>query len=437
LMDADTPRFLESELAPAPAHACRFHVIPVPYEATTSYGRGTAQGPQAVLAASNQLETWNGHGIPAAAGIYTRPAVDVQGGPEDVLERIEKAVLCTLDSGSEALPPGDREEQHADCARNNGPIDTESGRRDTVSVPFNAESSPTLPVVPVLLGGEHTVTLGALRALKNRCGDFGIIQFDAHADLRDSYDGTPYSHACVMRRAVDDLNLPLFQIGVRSLSREEHVFRLTRRIRGLNVGEAEDEARRHSGSSFLPSDFPGKIYVTFDVDVLDASLMPATGTPEPGGLLWRQVLALVERALAGRVCLGFDVVELAPLPGMHAPDYTAARLVYEIMGLTLPHAGPWPGAKYLLPASGRMPLDNARNFAFYSAHDGQVRRIGVTVKELINKLKDAGWTFREGVNHTVGISPDGARKTVVNRRSEDVGPETLRSLERQTGVKLS
>jgi agmatinase len=415
-MDADTPRFLESELAPAPAHACRFHVIPVPYEATTSYGRGTARGPQAVLAASNQLETWNGRGIPAAAGIYTQPAVEVRGGPEDVLARIETAVLRALDSASAEIA--------------SGPSGIESGPRKDAS-------GTALQVVPVLLGGEHTVTLGALRALQKRCGPFGIIQFDAHADLRESYEGTPYSHACVMRRAVDDLNLSLFQIGVRSLSREERDFRRNRRIPGLDVSGAEDEARGNPGSSFLPSGFPDKIYITFDVDALDASLMPATGTPEPGGLFWRQVLALVERALVGRVCLGFDVVELAPIPGMHAPEYTAARLVYEIMGLTLPHAGPWPGAAYLLATSGRKPLDITRNFASYTVQDSQVRRIGVTVKELINKLKDAGWTFREGGNHTVGISPDGARKTVFNRRPQDVGPETLRSLERQTGVKLS
>jgi agmatinase len=316
------------------------------------------------------------------------------------------------------------------------PLNVVPGSTAGVSAPINAVSGSAFPVVPVLLGGEHTVSLGALRALKKRCGDFGIIQFDAHADLRDSYEGTPYSHACVMRRAVDDMNLSLFQIGVRSLSREEEAVRRKRHIPGLDMAEAEDEARRSIPSSFLPPTFPKKVYFTFDVDVFDTSLMPATGAPEPGGLFWRQVLALVERALVGRVCVGFDVVELAPIPGMHAPDYTAARLVHEVMGLTLPHAGPWPGAEYLL-ASGRKPLDITQNFASYHAQDGQVRRIGVTVKELITKLKDAGWTFRESGNHAVGISPDGARKTVVNRRLEDVGPETLRSLERQTGVKLS
>jgi agmatinase len=313
MFQSAAPRFLESELAPAPARACRFHVIPVPYEATTSYGHGTARGPRAILAASNQLELWNGRGIPSAAGIYTWPAVEAHGGPEDVLARIEAAVLTATASAAET---GIRPGRH----------------------PAGSAPGGNATVLPVLLGGEHTVSLGALRALKKLHGHFGIIQFDAHADLRDTYGGTPYSHACVMRRAVEDLGLALFQIGVRSLSREEHIFRERLPVPRLDARDLDDDTRPRPENSgpLLPASFPDKVYLTVDVDVLDASLMPATGTPEPGGLFWRRTLDLAERALAGRICLGFDVVELSPVPGMHAPDYTAARLVHELMGLNGP-----------------------------------------------------------------------------------------------------
>ncbi len=307
-------RFLESELPLRSAGECRFHVLPVPYEATVSYGGGTAKGPAAILEASSQLEVWTGRSIPSEQGIYTWEAVDCSGSAEAVLLRIEEAVSAILQSG-----PG--------------------GNLPTPSVP------PCLgaPVLPVVLGGEHTVTLGTLRALKKRYGTFGVVQFDAHADLRDTYEGTPYSHACVMRRAVDDLGLPLFQVGVRSLSPEEERFRAAKGIPHLDARTVRFP--RPWGSScgkngngrpirpLLPANFPERVFLTFDVDAFDASLMPATGTPEPGGLFWWDALHLVERCLAGRVTLGFDLTELAPLPGMHAPTYTAARLTHEIMGI--------------------------------------------------------------------------------------------------------
>lgn len=304
------PRFLGSELAPRPARECRFQVVPVPYEASVSYGGGTALGPAALLEASNQLEVWTGRSVPSDHGIFTHPAVDCAGLPEDVLARIEHAVHAVLEAGPQGTLPA-RPPQGAPCA--------------------------AAPAVPVLLGGEHSLTLGALRALKQRYGTFGVVQFDAHADLRHSYEGSVYSHACIMRRAVDDLALPIFQVGVRSLSPEEVAFRKERAIPYLDARDLYNPntpgtlAERLAAA--LPEDFPSTVFLTFDIDALDASLMPATGTPEPGGLFWWDALALAEQCLAGRVCLGFDVVEAAPIPGLHAPDYTAARLVHELMGL--------------------------------------------------------------------------------------------------------
>ncbi len=283
--------FLASELEMAPPNTREtafFHVIPAPLEATVSYGGGTGRGPAAILAASQQLEVWDGESVPARRGIYTHPAVDCSGEaakphiPPPSLERIRDVV--------------------ADVAACGG--------------------------FPVLLGGEHTVTYAALAALVARFGRFGVIQFDAHADLRDTYEGTPWSHACVMRRAVADLGLPLIQFGVRALCLEEVE---AREQYGVRFHDAAELAA--GGIPEIPRDFPERVYLSFDVDGLDPSIMPATGTPVPGGLGWYQALELAQMALRGRAAIGFDVVELAPVPGLHAADFTAARLTYALMGL--------------------------------------------------------------------------------------------------------
>jgi agmatinase len=185
--------------------------------------------------------------------------------------------------------------------------------------------------LPVILGGEHTVTLGALKAIVDSNKKIGVVQFDAHADLRDSYEDNRLSHACVMRR-VHEMGLPFVQIGIRSLSQEEFRFRRTHDIQSL---DAADINTAGIPAEVLPWDFPEQIYITFDVDCFDAAIMPATGTPEPGGLTWYQGIDLLHRVCANRTVCGFDVVELAPIPTMHAPDFTAAKLVYKLIGLAL------------------------------------------------------------------------------------------------------
>ena len=282
--------FLESELPRlAPEHAF-FHIIPVPYEASVSYGRGTAEGPSAILAASDQLELWDGESVPADLGIYTAPSVDCAGSAPEVLARVTDAVRVSLEQGG----------------------------------------------LPVLLGGEHTVTYGALQALKASGSRFGIIQIDAHADLRDRYDNTPWSHACVMRRAAEDLDLPLVQFGVRAMCLEEVE---ARQELGVLAYDAVELITRGLPEQPLPRSFPDKLYITFDVDGLDPSIMPATGTPVPGGLDWYNTLILLARTLRGRRVVGMDVVEFAPIAGLRAPDFTAARLVYALMGLVQRNSG--------------------------------------------------------------------------------------------------
>ena len=182
--------------------------------------------------------------------------------------------------------------------------------------------------IPAILGGEHTITVGATRAFLSGDRRFGVVQLDAHADLRDEYAGSKLNHACTMRRVLD-LGVPICQIGVRSLSAEEAKLRDARGIARLDALEV---ARQGVPETILPEDFPADIYLTIDVDALDPSIVPATGTPEPGGLLWYDTLTILDRVISGRRVLGFDVVELAPIPGLHAPDFTVARLVYEVMG---------------------------------------------------------------------------------------------------------
>lgn len=275
-------RFLASELEESTPEQCLFQVVPAPFEATVSYGGGTVHGPAAILEASDQLEVWDGLSDASELGIHTHPAVDCSGDAETVLERIEAAVASAAEHG-----------------------------------------------IPVMLGGEHTVTLGALRALHKKHGSFGIVQFDAHADLRDTYEGSPFSHACVMHRALD-LGLPVFGIGVRALCKDEVALR---KDRNLSYLDARDLAMNGMPENLLPADFPKTIYVTFDVDGLDPSVISATGTPVPGGVLWWQAIKLLEKAIAGRTVIGMDVVELAPKEGDHASDFAAAQLTYAMMGI--------------------------------------------------------------------------------------------------------
>ena len=198
-----------------------------------------------------------------------------------------------------------------------------------------------MDAVPIVIGGEHTVSVGAVRGCTGRLGaGFGVVQFDAHADLRNEYDGTRWSHACTARRILD-LGVPLLQVGVRSMSFEEHRFR--EQNRG-NISTLDAEVIARAGPEAVrdavPPDFPETIWITFDVDVFDPSLMPATGTPEPGGLFWPEAIELLRRICRDRRLIGFDVCELAPREGLHHCEYTAARLIYFLMGQTSCPAGP-------------------------------------------------------------------------------------------------
>ena len=278
------PRFLGSELFDMPAEAARFHVLPVPYEKTVSYGGGTAKGPAAIIAASDQLERWDGTSDPGAEGIYTWPAIDCRGVPEKVIASIAAAVAKILGMGK----------------------------------------------MPVVLGGEHTVTWGVVQGyFEAGVRDFGMVQIDAHADLRDRYEGDPLSHASVMRRIVE-AGIPLFQLGVRAFCEEERSARARFQVHHI---DAEQLVRERIDAIVLPQDFPEEVFFTLDVDGIDPSVLPATGTPVPGGLGWYQTLGLFESVARQRRIIGFDLQEFAPIAGFHAFDFAAALLVYKLMGI--------------------------------------------------------------------------------------------------------
>jgi agmatinase len=181
--------------------------------------------------------------------------------------------------------------------------------------------------IPVMLGGEHSITFGAVQAVRERYPGLTVLQFDAHADLRDSYQGTPFSHASVARRIAGIC--PLVQVGIRSLSVEEAQYLPTSPVKSYSADFILDGA---DWCETICRDLAGDVYISVDLDVLDPAVMPATGTPEPGGIGWRELIRLIREVSKKCRVRGVDVVELAPIPGMVAPDFLAAKLVYRIMG---------------------------------------------------------------------------------------------------------
>lgn len=278
------PVFLGSEIKQPKPEDAFFHVLPIPYEESVSYGGGTAEGPAAILGASWQLETWDGKSNPSAKGIYTHPPVDTKADPEQVVENIAAATAKLVKAGG----------------------------------------------FPVGLGGEHTVTYGIIKGLLDAgFTDFGVVQIDAHADLREAYEGNPYSHASVMKRIVD-LDIPLYQLGIRAFCEEEAK---TRKTHGVYHIDADILVPRNIMKIELPDDFPSNVFFTLDIDGMDPSIFPSTGTPVPGGLGWYQTLALFESVAKQSNIIGFDIMEFAPIKGFHAYEFSAALLTYKMMGI--------------------------------------------------------------------------------------------------------
>jgi agmatinase len=261
----------------------RVAVLPVPYDFSTSYQGGTRWGPQAILAASRNMEIWDDElGATYKAGIHTLRELEPTAlGPGEMAKRVEDAFAWILAAGK----------------------------------------------LPVMLGGEHSITAGAVRAAKQRFPKLSVLQLDAHADMRETYLDSPDSHACVMRR-IREL-CPAASVGIRSMSEEEAEFLKAHPAPIWSVRAFR--ALKGDWAKVLDA-LTDDVFITFDLDGLDPSCLPGTGTPEPGGLDWYECNDLIAAVAARKRIVGFDVVELAPLPGNVASDFLAARATYRMIG---------------------------------------------------------------------------------------------------------
>jgi agmatinase len=277
--------------AASPFTAARVAVLPVPYEATVSYGGGTAGGPAAILRASTQVELYDEQMFeePYRAGLWTDPMLGVSGdSPEQAVRRIEGRFGELLDAGKWVM----------------------------------------------MLGGEHSITPGGVAAAAKRHPGLRVVQLDAHSDLRQQYEGDRWSHACAMARCLDH-GVGLTAIGIRNTSIEEARW-IRSGIPGYRVvhaWEMEDEGWIDVALHGI-DDAP--VYLTIDLDYFDPSIIPATGTPEPGGGTWWPTLRFLERLIERTDVVACDLVELAPAPGLHHADFTAARLAYKLIGMKFP-----------------------------------------------------------------------------------------------------
>lgn len=281
------PNFLD--LKYLPVKEAEAIILPIPYEATTTYGGGTREAPEAILAASRQLESWDAEeswdpsqAVRLATASPLTPEVS---GPQAMLDKIRKTVQPWVAQGK----------------------------------------------VVLALGGEHTITLALVQAVQTKYPDLQIVVLDAHGDLRESYDGSKLSHACVNRRLYE-LGRPLTLLGIRSYCQEEsQLLKVAPRLTvfpawTLNSPEGWDKARDHL------QNLAGPVYVSIDADVFDPGVLPGVGTPEPGGLSYQKVLDILRIVAQRGPVVGLDLVELAPIPGQRVSEFTAARVLYKALG---------------------------------------------------------------------------------------------------------
>lgn len=280
--------FLGLEPALCDPATARVAVLPVPYDSTVSYKSGSREGPQAILDASLQLETFDIElqRETCLAGIHTLPAVaPVMAGPAQMVERLYQVARAALQGGQ----------------------------------------------LLVTLGGEHSLSSALVRAHLERYPRLSVLQFDAHGDLRDQYEETPYSHACVARRIVE--LCPLVQVGIRSMSAEEWEFLQTNPP--VTTFFAQPAPLADAQLERLVAALSPEVYVTVDLDALDPSVIAGVGTPEPGGLGWYETLRVLRYVAQRRRIVGFDLMEYCPPEGGTAGAFTAAKLAYKLMGYAL------------------------------------------------------------------------------------------------------
>ncbi len=258
----------------------RFAVLKAPFDGTSTWVKGADRGPEAIIEASTHLELYDieTESEPYRRGVYTHDEPVAPSKVDELVVEVEELVGRFVDEGK----------------------------------------------IPALLGGEHSVTIGSVRAAAKANPRLSVLQLDAHTDLRDEYEGSSNNHACVMARVME--TCPAVQVGIRSMDASERPA-----LRKGRVFFARDIVSDTAWMDRVIEELSDEVYLTFDLDVLDPSIMPATGTPEPGGLLWYDSLRLLRKVARQKKIVAFDVVELCP-GKEHAPAFLAAKLVYKIMG---------------------------------------------------------------------------------------------------------
>ncbi|MEI7949666.1 MAG: arginase family protein [Gammaproteobacteria bacterium] len=280
---SSAPAFLGGAVKPAKPADAFFHVVPVPFVGERHKQSTMASAPEAILQASQHLETWDGRSNPSKHGIHTHAAVDCKGGTEKVLQKVAAEITAIAKQNKFAIG----------------------------------------------LGGDGMITYAMVKGLLEAgVESFGVIQIDAQADLKDTDNGNQWSEACVMKRIVDE-DVPLFQLGVRSFSKEEAD---ARRVNGVKYYDADFLVSRNVQKVELPGEFPDKVFLSIDVDGFDASVFPSA-TSVPGGLGWWQVLSIIESISQQADIIGMDFTEFNPSAGKPVHDTTAALLLYRIMGI--------------------------------------------------------------------------------------------------------
>jgi agmatinase len=258
-------------------------ILPVPYDGTTTYRAGARQGPSAILQASQHLELFD----------------------DETGQEVFRVGIATLEEME---------------------VDVSSPQAMVAKVKSTGEKILDGGFFPLMLGGEHLLSLGMIQAVASRMENLSILQLDAHTDLRETYQGTAHSNACVMRLASG--HGALVPVGIRSLTAEEHRWI---EEHSLQIFYATDIYNQSDWQEKVVAQLHPHVYITIDLDVFDPAVMPAVGTPEPGGLHWYEVLKLLRSVCQGRKVVGADIMELCPQPGNIAPDFFAAKLVYKLL----------------------------------------------------------------------------------------------------------
>ncbi|MEW6749083.1 MAG: agmatinase [Candidatus Micrarchaeota archaeon] len=265
----------------SPLEESKVAVIQVPYDGTTSFMAGTRYGPHAIITASRQVEFYDRElerEIAMELGIHTYDELEPDmGSAEKTVKRVEELADEVIEQGK----------------------------------------------FPIMFGGEHSVSVGMVRALAKKHKNLSVLQIDAHSDLRDEYEGTKYNHACAMRRISEHVK-SMSLVGIRSVCKEEMDF--------IKKSKLEVQWGNKLDDDKVLSQLTDEVYITIDMDGFDPSECPGVGTPEPNGLKWEQVIKLLKKVASKKKIVGFDIVEIMPIPGTVQSEFLAAKLAYKLLG---------------------------------------------------------------------------------------------------------